>query len=115
MLIMLLLCGDIEINPGPKYKYPCGVCGKPVRCNQKGIECEKCELWYHTRCIGMSDLVYQYLGCHEDLWFCFRCSLPQLSDSYFSAEEDHVSMLIPELLPEPDVTSPSMEDNRRVC
>ena len=84
MLVMLLLCGNIETNPGPNYKYPCGVFGKPVRCNQKGIE-----LWHHTCCIGISDPVYQYLGCHEDLWFCFRCSL---SDSHFNAEEDHVSI-----------------------
>ena len=38
----------------------------------------------------MSDTAYWYLGCHEDMWFCFRCSLPQLSDSYFDAE-DHMS------------------------
>ena len=76
MLVMLLLCGDIETNLGPNYEYPCGVCGKPVQCNQKGVECE---LWHHTHCIGMSDSIYQYLRCHEDPWFCFRCSLPQLS------------------------------------
>ena len=90
ILITLLLCGDVEINPLPNYKYPCGVCGKPVQCNQKGIECDKCELWHHIHCTGMSDYVYQYLECHEDLWFCFHCSLPELSDSYFNAEEDHV-------------------------
>lgn len=48
----LVQCGDIEINPGPEqslsqglsttrkkplWKFPCDVCTKPVRSNQKGI------------------------------------------------------------------------------
>ena len=40
----------------------------------------------------MSDPVYQYLGCHEDPWFCFCCSLPQFYDLYFNAEESIASI-----------------------
>lgn len=46
----LLTCGDILPNPGPNYKFPCGVCSKPVKSNQKGIQCETCDKWYHTKC-----------------------------------------------------------------
>ena len=66
----LLLSGDIENNPGYEsaensshssstqgltrnYKYPCKLCGKPVRCNQKGILCDSCESLFQCRCIGM--------------------------------------------------------------
>ena len=31
---MMILCGDIEVNPGPKWRFPCDVCKKPVKCNQ---------------------------------------------------------------------------------
>ena len=32
---MMILCGDIEVNPGPKWRFPCDVCKKTVKCNQK--------------------------------------------------------------------------------
>ena len=35
--ICLLLSGDVELNPGPRYKFPCGRCETPVRANQKGL------------------------------------------------------------------------------
>ena len=46
---LLLLSGDVEANPGPRY--PCGHCAKSVRSNQPGIFCEACYSWYHTNCI----------------------------------------------------------------
>ena len=32
-LSLLMLCGDILRNPRPEWKYPCGVCQKPVKSN----------------------------------------------------------------------------------
>ena len=43
VLNILLLCGDVDLNPGPQWKYPCGVCRKPVKSNQKGIRCAYCD------------------------------------------------------------------------
>lgn len=34
----LLLSGDIQLNPGPNWKYPCGICERPVEINQKGAQ-----------------------------------------------------------------------------
>jgi len=34
-MLLLLLCGDIETNPGPT-RYPCKLCRKPVAKTQKG-------------------------------------------------------------------------------
>ena len=51
LLNLILLCGDININPGPAWKYPCGLCKKPVKCNQLGLQCDSCDSWLHVRCL----------------------------------------------------------------
>ena len=38
--MFLLLGGNIESNPGPQYKHPCGVCTKSVISYQNGIQCD---------------------------------------------------------------------------
>ena len=30
-LFILLLSGDVHLNPGPTTRYPCGMCSRPVR------------------------------------------------------------------------------------
>ena len=52
--IILLLSGQISPNPGPP-RYPCVECGKAVRTNQKGLQCDDCLYWCHSACIGMSN------------------------------------------------------------
>ena len=76
---ILLLCGDIRTNPGP-LKHPCGLCSKPVKRNQKGIECEDCFEWFHTNCIFMSTQSYQNFADNTKLvWMCNRCMFPNFS------------------------------------
>ena len=41
LVLSILLSGDIHINPGP-IKYPCTLCQKSVRSNQKAIQCDFC-------------------------------------------------------------------------
>ena len=57
LLSLLMLSGNIEVNPGPIYKYPCGICSKPTKSNQKAIQCDFCDIWHHVKCIH---LVYGY-------------------------------------------------------
>ena len=40
---LLLVSGDIGVNPGPVYRYPCTLCAKPVEKNQRGIGCDRCD------------------------------------------------------------------------
>jgi len=47
--ILLLLSGDIAMNPGPT-SYPCSKCNRGVR---SGILCTACNLWIHARCEGL--------------------------------------------------------------
>ena len=80
LLNLLLLCGDIDTNPGPNWKYPCGSCKKPVKSNQHGIQCDSCDSWIHTRCLGMNNDEYQLLANSSCSWICPDCDLP----SFFS-------------------------------
>ena len=75
--ISLLPCGDIEPNPGPNYRYPCTMCKKPVKSNQKGIECSNCSLWTHSHCAGVSDGTYLTIS-DDTTWFCPSCTLNEL-------------------------------------
>lgn len=62
LLSLLLLGGDIQLNPAPNMRYPCGVCNKLAKRNQKGIQCDNCDLWYHTKCCSVSDKMYHILA-----------------------------------------------------
>lgn len=87
-LLLLLLSGDVNINPGPEYqpKYPCGVCGKAVKWKQQAIECEECSIWYHKQCIEMSDNIFEVLEAHPSYsWICINCGLPNLALSFFDS------------------------------
>ena len=51
---------DTETNPGPRTpKFPCQLCGKAVRWNQKAIACDHCSTWLHTACINMPSQEYE--------------------------------------------------------
>lgn len=78
---LLLLSGDISVNPGPCYKYPCGICGKPVKLNQRGIQCDFCEVWSHIRCLNMNSIVYEALANSSCVWECCSCGMPNFSSS----------------------------------
>ena len=85
-----VLSGDVSLNPGPRScKFPCGTCGKPVRSNQAGIQCDSCDRWLHCKCINMSVREYRLLGSdHSEPWFCTTCVLPQVTDSFFNTSSD---------------------------
>jgi hypothetical protein len=52
-ILLLLISGDVAENPGP-VKNPCGKCERPVRSNQRVIQCEDCMFWHHIKCIEMT-------------------------------------------------------------
>ncbi len=89
-LLLLLSCGDVHPCPGPNYKFPCRVCHKPVKCNQKGILCDMCNLWHHIKCINMSTKEYFRLADNEDEpWECPDCQFPyRFTDSFFNTTVD---------------------------
>ena len=95
MWLLLILSGDISQNPGPTtptksglhkhYKYPCGICEKPVKSNQKGVQCDSCDLWYHLRCLSMCSEDYEGLA-NASVWICSSCDYPNFSSSITSSD-----------------------------
>ena len=96
--INLNVCGDIEVNPGP-VKDPCGKCSRPVKCNQRSLLCEDCNLYWHQKCIpDMTVTQYTLLITSTIDWICPGCtlaaSLPfaSCSDaSFLSVFENHTT------------------------
>ena len=59
----------------PNWKYPCIACSKPVKCNQKGLECNACKKWVHFKCTDLADDQYNLLEVNEDIpFYCLICS-----------------------------------------
>ena len=81
---LLSLAGDIELNPGPyKPKHPCLICTKAVRWNQKAVQCDQCDGWYHKECMGMSTHVYEAMA-GDISWICCSCGIPNFSSALFT-------------------------------
>lgn len=85
---ILILAGDISLNPGP-VKFPCKVCRKAVKNTEKGILCDACEKWLHTECINIYEETYVRLGEEETTWKCPKCQRKtRLNDSQISTESE---------------------------
>jgi len=74
--LLLILGGQVELNPGPKAKYPCQVCNKAVKWGQRGIACDNCDLWFHQACMSMNTDSYQRLANSSLAWLCKGCNTP---------------------------------------
>ena len=61
---LLLLCGDVHLNPGPRNnlngnpvkKFACGIWNMIVSWSDEGVCCDDCNTWFHT--------AYQQKGRH---------------------------------------------------
>ena len=85
LLLILLLSGDINSNPGPRQaKFLCGVCENAVKWKQRTIACENCSKWYHVECMQMSANIYEVLANTSLEWICCQCGLANFSSSIFS-------------------------------
>lgn len=75
----MLLSGDIQPNPG-STRYPCSICYKPVKVNQKAILCDDCGLWSHCKCCGVLYSQYmQYCQRKDFPWVCSCCHVSVLA------------------------------------
>ena len=100
VIFLVLLSGDVSPNPG-SVRFPCGSCAKPVKSNQKGIFCDVCCCWLHTKCIDMSNDEYLSLGSESDTCCCQACysnALPFANVSSLFDEADSPSFIsLPDL------------------
>ncbi len=90
LMMLLLLCGDVELNPGP-VRYPCGVCEKSVRSGVKAICCDMCDVWYHVKCLAMSNTMYNVMKNTSTSWICCQCGIPNFDSTLFENTEIDIS------------------------
>jgi hypothetical protein len=92
LIRLVLLSEDIPLNPGP-VKYPCGKFCKPIRKNQKGMQCKGtgCEQWHHIKWVYLPVLEYKRLSSTSESWYCKLCTLLNFSDSYFDIDTNEIN------------------------
>ena len=54
-------------------KEVCQVCKEHVEENEKGINCDICEYWYHSKCIKLNDATYKFYKKENQPWACSSC------------------------------------------
>ena len=52
-IILIILAGDIEMNPGPRFQ--CGLCKKYCKASDRLLDCEECEKRFHASCSNPGD------------------------------------------------------------
>ena len=77
----LILCGDIELNPGPGLRSrnntpKCSVCNKGVGTNRKRLQCSQCHNLTHVTCLNISKFEQKhYTAKSVNYWTCNDCTL----------------------------------------
>jgi len=86
-VLLIIQSADTEINPGPRQlKFPCKICSKAVRWNQRGVACDHCSQWLHKACILMTSKEYKRLQDHQNItWICETCDKPNHSSTLFAS------------------------------
>ena len=114
LMSLLMLCGDIHPNPGPRsLKYPCGICSKAVTNSCKAIQCDHCDIWIHNKCSGITNSRYEHHQIDSKLTFiCPNCEMPtflQLIDSHILCSSNQFEYLPDETTENsiPSIHSPS--------
>ena len=77
-----LIILDYTVNKRLKRKehvrFPCGECNRAVQGNHRGICCDQCNRWFHTRCANVSNSNYTRLSNSSEGWLhCQRCASRQ--------------------------------------
>ena len=71
-LFLLILSGDIEINPGPTSDIQKCPCEKSY--NQMTIKCSSCSQYWHTTCVGLDKITK--VACEKlTRWKCVLCAV----------------------------------------
>ena len=84
IILSLLLSGSLELNPGPdSTPCLCGQCRCEVQDNDASVACNYCNVWFHCRCIAMTDSHYKLLCNNSNIsWIC-NCGFPNFSNGLF--------------------------------
>ena len=72
---LVVLAGDVSLNPGPETD-PCALCTKGCRKNQRAVQCDECDRWFHAKCINMNHREYLDISDLAAHWSCMDCLFP---------------------------------------
>ena len=89
--ILILLSGDIAMNPGPP-SYPCAKCNRGVR---SGVLCSACNLWIHAKCEGISKSQLNVLSRTGNLDFVCNVCRETQSTLIEIPQQINVSTVVP--------------------
>ena len=90
--IILLLSGDLHQNPGPRPpKFPCGICKKACTNKTPAVACDRCNIWFHTKCMAMNSAIYRDL--ENVSWYCSSCQAPNFSSRISICESSNFDSL----------------------
>jgi hypothetical protein len=89
VLTVLLIIGNISVNPGPIHNNNgsllCILCDRTGRKNQVKLICCDCNRYFHTKCLQYSQK--QIKSFRNKTLQCTSCALPSFSDSFFENKD----------------------------
>ena len=99
-LVMLIMAGDIEANPGPVRSdwpaksewgslYPCGCCELRVDWSDLAVQCDACNVWHHKSCIEMPTC--EYNDIENNSWSCYKCKSVNCSSFLYQGYNLNIS------------------------
>ena len=68
-------------------KFPCAICVKPCRKDQKAIACDLCDRWLHFKCIDMPLSTFNSLASSHKPYYCHNCISDQIPFSNLTNKE----------------------------
>ena len=73
LLILIILAGDIELNPGPRSQ--CHLCKKYCEAANKVVECEDCKYRFHALRANLGNDQLEKFESGIETWYCSNCTL----------------------------------------
>ena len=68
LLVLIILAGDIEMNPGPRSQ--CRHCKKYCKVTDKIVKCQECSKCFRESCTNLSEKELLELGSENETWYC---------------------------------------------
>ena len=96
---LVVLAGDVSLNPGPETDH-CALCTKGCRKNQRAVQCDECDRWFHAKCINMNHHEYLDISTLAAYRSCMDCLFPNFdvptrSETWLSSNISDCEVTIP--------------------
>jgi hypothetical protein len=83
--VLLLLGGDVELNPGDDVQPKCDLCMNLVEPQEYVVICQECNLWFHKLCCAFSEAANDVLSSSFCAWLCPKCNSPNYLESFLNS------------------------------